>query len=143
MKIGPPPRSIRSFARAEKLSSVYVVDSGQGYCKIGKADDPFDRFSSIQAHNWSAVTLAKYWWLPGKALALRVEKEAHEALSEFHHRGEWFCVSVESVIPVVERIINGTGARAITDESLEKAYQKRRDRYDSGDFMQQMFLRGR
>ncbi len=57
----------------------------RGYYKVGIAKDPDARLKDLQTGNPYPITLIKTW--PGRS---DLEKEVHDMLEQFHHRGEWF-----------------------------------------------------
>lgn len=87
------PRGFTAYTQANAFHSVYLVtpdNGGQGPVKIGIADDPLKRFSSIQTSVWIDLRLHHWWWMAGKRLSERVEKAFIETHKDRHIRGEWF-----------------------------------------------------
>lgn len=70
--------------RKQKEGDLYMVEC-LGYYKIGIAIDVKERISNMQTGNPFPIRLVKTW--PGRA---DLEREVHEMLDQYHHRGEWF-----------------------------------------------------
>lgn len=71
---------------------VYVIYEADEptICKVGVATDVAQRLSSMQVGTWRILKVAHAIKLPSKSAAHAVERQAHQALSALHCRGEWF-----------------------------------------------------
>lgn len=67
------------------LGYVYVIDSDDGFTKVGWAVDPAKRRDDLQVANAHALSLRSCF-----SASQRVEREIHARLSALRVRGEWF-----------------------------------------------------
>ena len=82
---------------------IYVISEGlAGPCKIGIALEVVGRFTGIQNGNPRALTLA--YCMPVISAEIR-ERECHALLRASHIRGEWFAVSQQEAIDVVQQVL--------------------------------------
>ena len=74
---------------------VYVIYESDtpAVCKIGVAADVAQRLCGMQVGTWRTLKVGHAIKLPSKSAAHAVERQAHQALSALHLRGEWFRVS--------------------------------------------------
>lgn len=83
------------------MHAVYVVQNGNKV-KIGRASNPHRRIRAIQTQggfNSERTYHTELYPFGGKA-----EKECHKRLMEFRDVGEWFCVSFEDAVAMVEKV---------------------------------------
>lgn len=104
-RVGPPHRP--SLVRVELQDEpcfVYVIYEAEDPCvsKIGVATDVVQRLSSMQVGTWRILKVGHAVKLPSKSAAHAVERQAHQALSALHCRGEWFRVSPDRAKAEVE-----------------------------------------
>ena len=99
---------------------VYVIsEAGQGGpCKIGVADRPNGRLSSMQSGNARKLRLVRFWRLPGKPASHRVERAAHASLTAKVIRGEWFDIGRKKACAAVDRAIEEEGLFVVSNERL-------------------------
>jgi len=71
-----------------KISYIYLIKSSLGY-KIGKANDPFSRFSTIQTSNPEKLEIVHLFPVEEK-YAHEIEKRYHEIFAHKRIIGEWF-----------------------------------------------------
>lgn len=83
-------RDAMRYAKEQGLYGVYVIQSTTDLAtKIGISQDPVRRFSDIQHANWLPLSLHRYWWTPGRPLAVRIEAAVLHAFAKQIIRGEW------------------------------------------------------
>lgn len=70
---------------------VYFITDGL-YTKIGIANDPKKRLSEIQVANPNELMIVHVVYGGRK-----VEVEMHRKFKQFHHRGEWFKISMKTL----------------------------------------------
>ncbi len=86
----------------ERGVRVYVMHDAGGHVKVGVSDNPWWRRCAIEACNPRDVTLV-YWSMEfARWRALEVERTAHQCLSEWRHRNEWFTCNAETAIEAVK-----------------------------------------
>jgi hypothetical protein len=75
-------------------SSVYFLEcrdkAGNLYVKIGKAQNPVERVTTLMCGMPLPVSRLRYVGIPGAAKALKLEKELQKYLAKWRARGEWF-----------------------------------------------------
>lgn len=71
--------------------------------KVGRADNPVWRISSLQAGNFRELQLLRCWSGTRSAIT-SLELALHSRLSSHRVAREWFDVSVETVEELMERI---------------------------------------
>lgn len=102
------PRSIRpteSF-KGTGPCSVYVFDQiGSDLVKIGISEIPQSRAKAL-ARDHGPLQVSGVWDFPSKAEAYDVEQAAHYLASERRHEGEWFEMTSDEALVVVNQIVN-------------------------------------
>lgn len=78
----------RYRGRGNRYSYVYVIRHEHGFCKIGKANSPENRKSSMQTASPYRLYLFTTIAVAGEPKL--VESTLHDVYSEYHVRGEWF-----------------------------------------------------
>jgi len=68
---------------------IYLIRC-EGFIKIGVSEDVDSRLGTISVCNPYPVTLDHVFALPSAKDAFHVERNIHNALSRYHHKGEWF-----------------------------------------------------
>jgi len=72
---------------------LYVIYAGDGIHKIGISHDPISRMNQIQIGNHRKLRLTLSIVFGSREAARTVEKQLHDALSEYRASGEWFNIS--------------------------------------------------
>lgn len=114
-------------ARDLDYSSVYVIALSRGKpTKVGIARNVATRLSHIASSTPEEVYLHEVFWLPGKPLALRVEKAVHAMLDKAgaRIRGEWFDVLPSLAAQAVRHVIDNQGLKALSADEYEQALIK-------------------
>lgn len=88
------------------MSSVYIIASDGGWCKIGKARDPSTRVSQLATGHPFNLAVSHSFACKDDSEAYRVEQLAHVALADHRMKGEWFAVSADVAKDVIENIIS-------------------------------------
>ena len=92
----------RSFATVQNFHMIYIVAPyARRPCKIGIADNAFDRLGSIQVGNWHELQVHCCWWMAGRKITSRIEKAVIEKFKQYNLRGEWFDVDVKTMAAAV------------------------------------------
>jgi len=75
-----------------------------GYCKVGRSLDPRDRLMSAQTYSPNASFKLSGWYFTSDMR--KVEAEVHYKLHKYRCNGEWFKISIPTVIQLVLRVIS-------------------------------------
>jgi len=115
-----------AFALHSKYHCVYIIrDKELGSpCKVGMAENPESRLRGIQCDSWRELELGTFFWFVGRLVSERVERRAHELLSDKNLRGEWFTVGVEEAEEAVVLAALDLGAEIIDEDELEARYRR-------------------
>lgn len=89
------------------MSMVYVIESADGYAKVGVSANPSSRLASLQTANPNKLTLCNFIDLTHvpEVNAYEVERLAHSYMRLFRVQGEWFKTSRRHVALSVDRAI--------------------------------------
>lgn len=79
-------------------SYIYVMESGVGYCKIGKSDNPEFRVKVIEGEMGISITRMQKFECAGDPL--KTESEAHSTLAQSSLFREWFYIDFEDACEV-------------------------------------------
>jgi len=60
---------------------------------VGLTDNPQKRIGHFQAAHYRTLEFDHVWWVPGKAIATRVENAFKYYFLPDHIRGEWYNVT--------------------------------------------------
>ncbi len=82
--------------------SVYAFRSEEGYAKVGVSAKPTERLYWVQQGVPFLLVCLKTW---EHEKAILVEIAAHNYLSDFRLKGEWFMASADQVMTAVESAI--------------------------------------
>lgn len=85
------------------IGFVYVIGSQDNPVKIGHANRVEKRLTSLQMGNPDDLRILGKVVVPWD-LAAPIEKETHHVLRHYHRRGEWFNVSAETALKVIEGV---------------------------------------
>lgn len=88
-----------------KPISLYVVQARRNLVKIGLAEKPAARLSSLQTGCAERLRLAHTVPVE-RSLAVAVEQYAHWLLGEFRGGGEWFSVSAERAATAIREAVS-------------------------------------
>lgn len=95
---------------AEKVSPVYVyviTDDSESGVKIGVTNDLRKRLSTVQTGNPKKLRIAASFAMANRDIAEKAEEIAHNSLSKFAKRGEWFgcppCVAQMEIESILSR----------------------------------------
>ena len=108
------------FLRAEsdeeiRLSiqtSVYVVSAGV-YVKVGIAESPMKRFSTIETHCPLPAKIERIFGPMPRLDARRIEQKCFAELVGKHERGEWYRCDPIEVISVIQSLLPPTISSAM------------------------------
>lgn len=103
------------------MSFIYVAESGKGFCKVGKTNNPDLRLRSIENEMGIKITNFKYFHCGFGALF--AERAFHETLKDFNIFGEWFSLDFNDLSEFVYYELPGLKAD-FPDEFKEKPKYK-------------------
>lgn len=89
------------------MSMVYVIESHDGYSKVGVSNSPTGRLAALQTGNPNKLTLCNYIDLTEvpEVPAYEVERLAQSYLKLFRVNGEWFRAPRQLIACCVDRAI--------------------------------------
>lgn len=126
------PHGFLDFVRSNGFHTIYLVTPERGWpLKVGISEDPVKRILQLQNAHYETLVFQRFWWLPGIAIASRIEADFKNDLAEDNIRGEWFKLNPERASEYIERAITAAGIRSLTQSEMEKQYDRAmRKRYD-------------
>ncbi len=86
-------------------SFVYVMTSGGGMVKIGVSDIPEKRLRNLSTSHPFSLRITHKELVGTRTLAYAIEADAHGALSDFRGNGEWFHVSDDVAVGIVQVVV--------------------------------------
>jgi hypothetical protein len=84
------------------MYAVYVVQSLRGPIKIGVAENPERRLSTLQGGNPDEIRLEFYLCCADRESAYQVEAHLHRRYAAYRVNGEWFSIGIDSVISDIQ-----------------------------------------
>jgi hypothetical protein len=117
------PIGFRDYVRANGFHTVYLLKPVQGApVKIGISEDPVRRIATIQSSHFDELVFHRFWWLPGIAVATRIESGFKNGFADYNIRGEWFNMSPEQAEKQVEAAIERLGIWSLTQSEMEHLF---------------------
>lgn len=117
------PIGFRNYVRANGFHTVYLITPlCSGPVKIGITEDPVQRLGTIQASNYEELAFHRFWWLPGVAVASRIEAGFKGQFAESNIRGEWFDMPPLQAEEMVAAMIERLGIWSMTQSEMENLY---------------------
>jgi hypothetical protein len=117
------PIGFRDYVRANGFHTVYLITLARGGpVKIGISEDPVRRIATIQASHFDELAFHRFWWLPGVAVAARIEAAFKSGFSDHNVRGEWFDISPAQAERQVEVAIERLGIWSLTQSEMEHLF---------------------
>lgn len=132
-------------ARPLGTQGIYVVTTSDRWpSKVGISDDMSQRLASLQTASWLDLDVEKFWFpytgikvgdlnldhrlkperMNTARLAAQVlERAVHAKLKEFdlHMRGEWFDITADEAVEVVEKVAETNGFRLVSPRDIALA----------------------
>jgi len=117
------PIGFRDYVRSNGFHTLYLLKPVHGApVKIGISEDPVRRIATLQAGHFHELVFHRFWWLPGIAVATRIEAGFKNGLADYNIRGEWFDMSPEQAERQVEAAIERLGIWSLTQSEMEHLY---------------------
>ncbi len=80
------------------------------------------RIATIQASHFDELAFHRFWWLPGIAVAARIEAGFKSGFVGHNIRGEWFDMSPKQAERQVEAAIERLGIWSLTQSEMEHLF---------------------
>ena len=117
------PIGFRDYIRSNGFHTVYLLTPVHGApVKIGISEDPVQRIGTIQAGHYEELVFYRFWWLPGVAVASRIEAGFKQDHAGRNIRGEWFDMLPGDAEQEVELAINRHGIWSLTQSEMEHLF---------------------
>jgi hypothetical protein len=117
------PIGFRDYIQRNGFHTVYLVKTVYGaLVKIGISEDLVRRIATIQSCHFDELVFHRFWWVPGIAMASRVESGFKSRFAEYNIRGEWFDMSPAQAEKQVEAAINRLGIWSLTQSEMEHLF---------------------
>lgn len=129
------PWGFRDYVRSHGFHTIYLAKPIQGRpIKVGIAEDPERRLANLQNGNFEDLCFHRFWWLPGQAIALRIESSFKRDFASANIRGEWFDLDPAAAVEYIEAAIVGFGTWYLTQSQMEHLQDRWvRKRYGMSD----------
>jgi len=117
------PFGFRDYVRANGFHTVYILKTVHGSpVKIGISEDPVRRIAAIQASHFDELIFHRFWWVPGIAVATRIESGFKRSFADYNIRGEWFDMTAQQAARQVEAAIERLGIWSLTQSEMEHLF---------------------
>jgi len=114
------PWGFRDYVRSHGFHTIYLVKTiRERPIKVGVAEDPERRLANLQNANFEELCFHRFWWLPGQAIALRIETSFKRDFARANIRGEWFDLDPSEALEYIEAAIVGLGTWGLTQSQIE------------------------
>lgn len=91
------------------LSGLYLIKCGK-YYKIGRTKNISSRMNCLRICNPYNIELVIYRKIDNCSRTEEIEKDLHNSLNKYLHKGEWFILSDKMVVKITKLIkLYGTG----------------------------------
>lgn len=113
------PHGFRRFTKRQAFHSLYLVTTeSSNPVKVGIAADPSHRFASIQSSNFVRLRLHRVWWLAGRQISGRIEKDFKAHFGTRCVRGEWFEVGLVEAESFIDAAVRAIGTWGVEEEQV-------------------------
>jgi hypothetical protein len=117
------PIGFREYVRSNGFHTVYLLTTvHRAPVKIGISEDPVMRIGNIQAGHYAQLVFQRFWWLPGMAVASRIESAFKRDHAVRNIRGEWFDMSPSDAEREVAMAIRQLGIWSLTQSEMEHLF---------------------
>lgn len=119
------PFGFREYIRSNGFHTVYLLTTIQGSpVKIGISEDPVRRIATIQSSHYEELRFHRFWWLPGVAVATRIEAAFKQNHAAENIRGEWFDMTPEDAERKIEAGIRNLGIWTLSQSQMEHLFDQ-------------------
>ena len=113
------PHGFRAFTGRQGFHSIYLITTQNASpVKVGIAVDPSERFSCIQTSNFVALQLYRAWWVAGRQISTRIERDFKAHFGARCVRGEWFDVPLPEAVAFIEAAVRAIGTWAVPEDQV-------------------------
>jgi hypothetical protein len=117
----PRPPGFKNYVAQQGFHTVYLVTTARSCpTKVGIARDPVRRLGGLQAGHFDQLSFHRFWWLPGRPIAARIERQFKEHFAAMAVRGEWFDVAPPKAEAFIVEAIRSNGTWGIDQEEMAK-----------------------
>jgi hypothetical protein len=117
------PVGVRDYVKSNGFHTVYLAKPLRGWpIKVGIAEDPVQRLLGLQNAHYEELAFHRFWWLPGSAVALRIETAFKKDFAANNIRGEWFELKPTDAVNYVEAAIDHLGIWSLKQSEMEYLY---------------------
>ena len=117
------PWGFRDYVKSNGFHTVYLITPLRGWpTKIGITEDPVQRFLGLQSAHFDELAFHRFWWLPGVAVASRIEAGFKVGFADYNIRGEWFDMPPERAERQIEAAIGRLGIWSLTQSEMEHLF---------------------
>lgn len=120
------PHGFSGYIAGQGFHALYLVRTlaKKGPLKVGIARDPLHRLRSLQSGHFDELVFHRFWWLPGRAIAARIEQTFKEHFASVGIRGEWFKVDPSEAEAFVVAAIRFNGTWGIDQAEMAKLMEQ-------------------
>lgn len=114
------PWGFRDYVQSHGFHTIYLAKPIRGRpIKVGIAEDPERRLANLQNGNFEELCFHRFWWLPGQAIAFRIESAFKNDFARANIRGEWFDLDPADAVEYIEAAIVGLGTWSLKQSQME------------------------
>jgi hypothetical protein len=115
------PHGFKDYIAEQGFHTVYLVTTTRkSPVKVGIARDPVQRLGCLQSGHFEQLKFHRFWWLPGRPIAARIEREFKEYFAAAALRGEWFDVAPSKAEAFIADAIRTIGTWGIDQEEMAR-----------------------
>ena len=105
--------------RMASIRSIWSSRSVAGRSRSALPKIPSDASPICRTPTSKELCFHRFWWLPGQAIALRIETSFKRDFARANIRGEWFDLDPAEAVEYIEAAIVGLGTWGLTQSQME------------------------
>jgi hypothetical protein len=110
----------RDYVKSHGFYAIYLLTPTRGWpLKVGISEDPRYRLQGLQNAHYEELTFHRFWWLPGVAMAARIEAAFKADFASSNIRGEWFRLNPNEAEAYIEAAIATLGIWSLNQQQME------------------------
>lgn len=118
---GQRPHGFKDYVVEQGFHTIYLVTTTRNSpIKVGIARDPVRRLIGLQNAHFEQLLFHRFWWLPGRPIAARVEGAFKDHFASAAIRGEWFDVGPSQAETFIVNKIQSIGTWGIDQEYMAR-----------------------
>lgn len=119
------PQGFQEYITEQGFHALYIVTTDRNApLKVGIAQDPSRRLVGLQNANFERLRVHRFWWLPGRPVAARVDRSFKTHFASAAIRGEWFDMPLNVAEAFVEQFIRSIGTWGVGQDEMEKLMEE-------------------